>query len=212
MRRPVLGVVGAALLIISACIPPRPSPSPPSASPTSLTTPSAEPSRTAPASESPGPISSTGIAVDPALLDLLPVSVAGVPLRSDDVGAQQLAGEPSIAPFVSSLAIASAFGPLASDTVGDYVVVTVARLKPGLFGDLFYRGWRDTFDSAVCEQAGGVDGHAEAEIGGRQTYIGTCAGGVHTYHVHLPGQDVIVSMQGAGDGRFGERVVEGLNE
>jgi hypothetical protein len=30
--------------------------------------------------------------------------------------------------------------------------------------------------------------------------------------VHLPSQDVIVSMQGAGDGRFGERVVEGLNE
>ena len=44
------------------------------------------------------------------------------------------------------------------------------------------------------------------------TYIGTCAGGVHTYHVHLPAQDVIVSLQGAGNGRFGERVVEGLNE
>jgi hypothetical protein len=88
--------------------------------------------------------------------------------------------------------------------------VTVARVKPGLFGDLFYRGWRDTFDAAVCEQAGGVAGHAEAEIAGRQTFIGTCAGGVHTYHVHLPDQDVIVSMQAVGDGRFGERVVEGL--
>ena len=84
----------------------------------------------------------------------------------------------------------------------DYVVVTVARLKPGQFGDLFYRGWRDTFDAAVCEQAGGVDGRAEADIGGRQTFVGTCAGGVHTYHVHLPDSDVIVSMQGAGDGRF----------
>jgi hypothetical protein len=116
----------------------------------------------------------------------------------------------SIAPFVSSLAIAAAFGPPATDAVGDYVVVTVARLKPGLFGDLFYRGWRDTFDAAVCEQAGGVDGHGEAEIAGRQTFIGTCAGGVHTYHVHLPDHDVIVSMQAVGDGRFGEHVVEGL--
>jgi hypothetical protein len=146
------------------------------------------------------------------LLDLLPDAVAGVPLQADAETAADIAREESIAPFVSALAIAAAFAPPASDTLGDYVVVTVARPKPGLFGDLFYRGWRDTFDSAVCEQAGGVDGHAEAEIGGRQTFIGTCIGGVHTYHVHLPDEGVIVSMQGAGDGRFGERVVEGLNE
>ena len=55
-------------------------------------------------------------------------------------------------------------------------------------------------------------GHAEAEIAGHQTFIGTCAGGVHTYHVHLPDRDVIVSMQGAGEGRFGELVVAGLTE
>ena len=150
--------------------------------------------------------------MDPSLLELLPDAVAGIPLQPDEATANEIAGEASIAPFVSGLAIAAAFGPTATDTVDDYVVVTVARLKPGLFGDLFYRGWRDTFDSAVCEQAGGVEGHAQAEIGGRQTYIGSCAGGVHTYHVHLPDQNVIVSMQGAGDGRFGERVVEGLNE
>jgi hypothetical protein len=92
------------------------------------------------------------------------------------------------------------------------VVVTVARVKPGVFSDLFFRGWRDTFDSAVCEQAGGIDGNAEADIAGRHTFIGTCAGGVHTYHVHVPGRDAIISMQGAGPGRFGERVVEGLTE
>jgi len=148
--------------------------------------------------------------VDPALLELLPDAVAGVPLEPDEATAAEIAREPSIAPFVSALAIAAAFGPPATDTGGDYVVVTVARVKPGLFGDLFYRGWRDTFDAAVCEQAGGVDGHAEAEIAGRQTFIGTCAGGVHTYHVHLPDRDVIVSMQAVGARRFGERVVEGL--
>ena len=152
------------------------------------------------------------IALSAALGARLPDAVAGVPLQPDEATANEIAGEPSIAPFVSGLAIAAAFGPPATDTIGDYVVVTVARLKPGLFGDLFYRGWRDTFDSAVCERAGGVEGHAQAEIGGHQTYIGTCTGGVHTYHVHLPAQDVIVSLQGAGDGRFGERVVEGLNE
>jgi hypothetical protein len=91
-------------------------------------------------------------------------------------------------------------------------VVTVARLRPGTFGDLFFRGWRDTFDEAVCAQAGGVDGHAEADIADQRTYIGTCAGGVRTHHVHLPASDVIVSMQSAGPGRFGERIVAGLTE
>jgi hypothetical protein len=214
VRRPLVGLIAITLLVVAACLPPRPSPSPPPESPTPAATPSATatpPTSTGSADPS-GATSSTGIVVDPSLLELLPDAVAGIPLQPDEATANEIAGEASIAPFVSGLAIAAAFGPTATDTVDDYVVVTVARLKPGLFGDLFYRGWRDTFDSAVCEQAGGVEGHAQAEIGGRQTYIGSCAGGVHTYHVHLPDQNVIVSMQGAGDGRFGERVVEGLNE
>lgn len=199
-RRALAGVV-IAIAIAAACIPSRPSPtSPPSA-------PSATP---APASPTDVLSPAAAVVVDPALLELLPDAVAGVPLEPDEATAAEIAREPSIAPFVSALAIAAAFRPQATGTDGDYVVVTVARVKPGLFGDLFYRGWRDTFDAAVCEQAGGVDGHAEAEIAGRQTFIGTCAGGVHTYHVHLPGRDVIVSMQAVGDGRFGERVVEGL--
>ena len=155
---------------------------------------------------------SAAVAVDPSLLDVLPATVGGVPLRPDAETAAEIAANPSIAPFVSSLAVATAFGPRASGSIGDYVVVTVARVKRGLFGDLFYRTWRRTFDDAVCQRAGGVQGDAEATIGGRQTFIGTCAGGVHTYHVHLQGQDVIVSMQGAGPTRFGEHVVEGLNE
>jgi hypothetical protein len=201
-RRALAGVV-IAIAITAACIPPRPSPTTPAATPA--------PSPT-PAAASPTDVLSPGaaVAVDPALLELLPDAVAGAPLEPDEATAAEIAREPSIAPFVSALAIAAAFRPQRTDTVGDYVVVTVARVKPGLFGDLFYRGWRDTFDAAVCEQAGGVAGHAEAEIAGRQTFIGTCAGGVHTYHVHLPDQDVIVSMQAVGDGRFGERVVEGL--
>jgi hypothetical protein len=201
-RRALAGVV-IAIAITAACIPPRPSPTTPAATPA--------PSPT-PAAASPTDVLSPGaaVAVDPALLELLPDAVAGAPLEPDEATTAEIAREPSIAPFVSALAIAAAFRPQRTDTVGDYVVVTVARVKPGLFGDLFYRGWRDTFDAAVCEQAGGVAGHAEAEIAGRQTFIGTCAGGVHTYHVHLPDQDVIVSMQAVGDGRFGERVVEGL--
>ena len=189
--------LGPALLfgvvVLSGCIPPRPSPPP------------------TPAPPSPTPTRApTAVTAEVALRDLGPDTNAGVPVQEVAATAADIAGEGSIAPFVSALAVASAFGPPPTETLPDYVVVTVARLKPGLFGDVFFRGWRDTFDAAVCEQAGGVAGHAEAEIGGRQTFIGTCAGGVHTYHVYLPDQDVIVSLQGAGDGRFGERVIEGL--
>ena len=202
-----LTILLVVLMSLAACIPPRPSPTPPppTASPTPTTAPTGDAS-SSPAS--PG----AAVVVDPSLLELLPRDVAGVPLQPDAATAAEIAAEPSIAPFVSAIAIAAAFAPLATDANTDYVVVTVARLKPGQFGDLFYRGWRDTFDNAVCEQAGGVDGRAEVDIGGRRTYVGTCAGGVRTYHVHLPDSDVIVSMQGAGDGGFGERVVAGLTE
>jgi hypothetical protein len=191
------GVVAITVLLFAvACIPPRPSPTP---------------APTAPATPTPSPTSSS-VVVDPALLDLLPSDIEGVALKADPDTASEIAAEGSIAPFVSAIALASAFGPLATDTPGDYVVVTVARLRPGTFSDLFYRGWRDTFDAAVCEQAGRVDGHAETEIGGHQTFIGTCSGGVHTYHVHLPSQDAIVSMQGLGEGRYAEHVIAGLTE
>jgi hypothetical protein len=209
-----LGAGGLVVLfVVSGCIPPRssvsPTETPASVAPTS--SPTASPDRT-PSGTFPTAPTSAAVTVDPTLLDLLPDVVEGVSLQADERTAAEIAGEPSIAPFVSSLAIAAAFGPPASDVIGDYVVVTVAKVKPGLFGDLFFQGWRDTFDEAVCQQAGGVQGNVESEIAGRQTFIGTCAGGIHTYHVHLPDQDVIVSMQGGGPKRFGERVVEGLNE
>ena len=198
MRRFGPALVALTVVALTSCIPPRPSPTlpPPTATPTSTLAPTAS--------------ATAEVVVDPSLLDLIPDTVAGEPVQEDEATAAQIANERSIAPFVSAIAVATAFRSPQTDTLADYVVVTVARLKPGRFGDLFFRGWRDTFDAAVCEQAGGVDGHAEAEIGGRQTFIGTCSGGVHTYHVYLPDQDVIVSLQGAGDGRFGERVIEGL--
>ena len=207
MTRQRLALLALTVVVLTACIPPRPSstPTPTPVAPSPTSSPDRTPSGTFPTAPA-----SPAVAVDPTLLDLIPDEVGGVPVQADDATAAEIASEGSIAPFVSALAVAAAFGPPPTDAVPDYVVVTVARIKPGLFSDLFFRGWRDTFDAAVCEQSGGVDGHAEAEIGGRQTFIGTCAGGVHTYHVYLPDQDVIVSLQGVGDGRFGERVIEGL--
>ena len=208
--RSALAAVAVAGLVMAmtGCIPPRPTPSPPTAAPS----PSEAPATPTPVGSL---VSPTGVVVDPSLLEVLPPGIDGVPLTPDLDSAEAIAADASVAPFVAGIAVAVAFGPIPSDDAGDagdYVVVTVARLKPGLFGDLFFRGWRDTFDAAVCEQAGGVGGHAEAEIAGHQTFIGTCAGGLRTYHVHLPSSDIIVSMQSVGEGRFGERVVAGLTE
>jgi hypothetical protein len=197
----------AMLVVATGCIPPRPSPTP---APESTAAPI--PTVAPPTTSTGSPAGSSGLVVDPSLLDLLPPDVNGVPLDPDPDTAAEIAADGSIGLFVSAVALAAAFGPIATDTAADYVVVTAARLKPGTFDELFFRGWRDTFDAAVCEQAGGVSGHAESDISGHHTYIGTCAGGVHTYHVHLPASDVIVSMQGTGEGRYGERVVAGLTE
>jgi hypothetical protein len=196
-------VASAVIVVAAGCIPPRPSPSPATPPPT--------PAATAPSPTTPSP--AAGVTVDPALLAVLPDDIDGVPVAPDLESAAAIADEGSIAPFVSAIALATAFGPVATSGIGDYAVVTVARLRPGTFSDLFFRGWRDTFDAGVCEQAGGVGaGSAETEIAGHRTYVGTCVGGVHTYHLHLPRQDLIVSMQGLGPARFAERIVAGITE
>ena len=164
------------------------------------------------ASTSPAAAGPTDISVDPSLLALLPADIGGVALTPDPETAAEVAAAPSLGPSLSAIAVAAAFGPPASDAIGDYVVATVARLRPEVFDEAWFRDWRDSFDAGVCEQAGGVSGHAETTLAGHQTFIGSCTGGVHTYHVYLPRQDVVVSLQGIGPGRFGERVIEGLTE
>jgi hypothetical protein len=197
-------LLASALIVAAACIPPRPSRSPSTLPPTAA--PTASPAATASAA-------AAGVVVDPTLLELLPEAIAGVPVTADVESAADIAAEGSIAPFVSAIALATAFGPVATEGLSDYAVVTVARLRPGTFSDLFFRGWRDTFDAGVCEQAGGVEtGSAETEIGGHRTFVGSCVGGVHTYHLYLPASDVILSMQGVGPGRFAERIVAGITE
>ena len=190
-------------IVAAACIPPRPtlSPSTPPAT--------AQPTASTVATASPA----AGVIVDPTLLDVLPEAIDGIPVTADPETAADIAAEGSIEPFVSAIALATAFGPLATQQLGDYAVVTVARLRPGTYSDLFFRGWRDTFDAGVCEQAGGLKpGTAETDIGGHRTFVGTCVGGVHTYHLYLPAKDVIVSMQGVGPGRFAERIIAGITE
>lgn len=195
--------VGLAVVAIAGCGPT------PVTQPPTLAVATPVPSAIAPSAP---PATTSAIKVDDTLLDLLPPDIAGVALTADPATAADIAADPTLATSVMGVAVAAAFGPLPTDTMLDYVVVTLARLEPGVLDDTYFRDWRDTFDAAVCAQAGGIDGHAEAEIAGHRTFITTCGGGVRTYHVYLPTSNVVVSMQASGEGRYGELVVKGLRE
>jgi hypothetical protein len=157
------------------------------------------------------PAGTTGIAIDPNLLAVLPTQVDGVPLEADAATAADVTGDPALARSASALGVAIAIAPGASATA-DLAVVWVVQLRPGVFNEAFFRNWRDTYDQAACAAAGGVDGHAQTVIAGRETRIGTCAGGVRTYHIHLVDRDLLVSITAAGERRFGELVAAGLTE
>jgi hypothetical protein len=210
-RGALAATVVAAAVGVSAvgCIPPRP---PASAPPPSAVEPTASaadtPAPSTPGSTSPAsPSTAAGIVVDPALLDHLPPDIAGVQRTADAETAAEIARQPLLDTFVS--AIAMAIYP----SNPDYAVATVARLRPGVYDEAWFRDWRDTFDEGVCAQAGGVDtGRSELELGGRQVHRSACQGGVVIYHAWLPDSGTVVSVQGAGPLDMGRSIVSGLTE
>lgn len=180
---------------------------------TATTAPSASADPTgSPTAPSPVDSSSATVRVDATLLGHLPAVVDGVGAQPDAETAREVAGDAALQSQVDAIAIAIYVAPEASGSTSDYAVATVVRLRPGVFGDTFYRDWRDTFDAGVCEQAGGVSTRAETTIDERTVHIGTCVGEIRTYHVHLADDDVLISIQGFGERRLGERIVEGLTE
>ena len=207
-RTPIASVLFLASVAVAACGGPAPAVSPTAgvvATPTAETAPSAS---SRPSSPSPA----ASAAADLALLDTLPADIQGVALMRDlETTAEIIAGG-RLAPQVDALAVGVYLGPGSSPS-DDLAIANVARLRPGTFTDTWFRSWRDTYNEGACETSGGVAaGVAETEIGGRTTHIGSCIGGVHTYHVHLTGPDRVVSITALGEARFGERVVAGLTE
>ncbi len=147
------------------------------------------------------------VRIDPALLDVLPAEVDGNQLTESPEAETATASDPGVSRSVGRLAVA-----FVADREGlNWAVATVSALRPGLWSDAFFRDWRDTYDAGVCDQSGGVTGHAEADIGPRHVWIGTCANGVRTYHVHVDQGDLLVSVSALGDARFGEQLVAALN-
>ena len=173
----------------------------------------ASPTTTSPngSTVAPSAAPSTGIVVDDGLLALLPAEVGGVALTGDPVTAASIASDPDLAASAAAIAVAFAIRPGAS-VADDLAVASVVQLKPDVFDDAFYRSWRDSYDAAACASAGGVTGNAQAEFGGHETHIGSCAQGAFTYHVYLEDRNVVVSVTSVGPLRLGEQVVTGLDE
>jgi hypothetical protein len=169
-----------------------------------------------PAPTSPSPIAATAaptaagsaVAIDRSLLGVLPGDVDGLAITESPEGEASAA----TAPQLSSLATGFASGLIADPGGADWAFAVVIALRPGVMSDGAFRTWRDSFDEGACSQAGGVTGHAEAELGGRNVYITSCGGGVHTYHVWLAARQRLVSISAVGERRFGEQLMKGIRD
>ncbi|MEO5705055.1 MAG: hypothetical protein ABIZ52_02645 [Candidatus Limnocylindrales bacterium] len=157
------------------------------------------PSPTAPDDTSP-------IVLDAALLGYLPESVDGIAVTEDIDEAAAALTDPAL-PRIAS-AVAAAVAVDAGN--GNLVYAWIVRLRQGVFTDGDYRQWRDSYDEGACASGGGVVGRAEATIGGRQAFVTSCVSGLHTYHVWLNDQDILISASSIGAGRFGEKLLDGL--
>ena len=188
----------------------------------SSTSPSTAPSNAATAlvsaATSPAPIDSLGpppvatpddaapVTIDQSLLDILPAKIGTVAVTEDADAAAQAVNDPALDQIATGVDSA-----VAVDTGnGNLVLANIVRLRPGAFGAELYRQWRDSYDEGACAGSGGVVGHAEAVIANRQTYVTSCVAGMHTYHLWIEDQDILISASSIGADRFGEQLLTGL--
>ena len=176
-------------------------------SPSPIPSPTATPLPSTPVTPTPpGGSADVGIAIDATLLEVLPATVDGIAFAESADGEAEALGDPALAAVGERFAAALAVDPAS----GEFAYAVVVALRPGVMTDELFRDWRDSYDEGACSQAGGVVGRAEAHIGGRTVHIGSCAGGVRTYHVWLREPALLVSASAVGERRLGERLVEGL--
>jgi len=211
VRRAWIGAVFAITIVLAACASGAAAPSlttqgsSPAAATSGGPAPSAGPITTA--SQEPSSVGS--VAVDPDLLQHVPDQVDGLQLTYDPETTARVVNDPALARDASGLAIAIAVEP-GTSAAAELTVVSVVRLRDPSVDDAWFRAYRDSYDQAACSSAGGVSGHAQATIAGRQVFIGTGAGGAVIYHVRLADRSIIVSALSVGSRHLGEKVMEGI--
>ena len=161
-----------------------------------------------PAANATAPDDTTPISLDSSLLAVLPERLGDIAVAEDNDQAAIALSDPAL-PHIATAVDAAVAVDAAN---GNLVYAWVVKLRPGALTADAFRQWRDSYDDGACAASGGVIGAAEAELGGRTTYIGSCAAGLRTYHVWLEEADVLVSAASIGEGRFGEALIAGLRE
>ena len=192
---------------VAACQSPSSESPAPSSAPRSSAGPSLSPALAASPSS---PVSSATVVADPTLLSVVPDAGNGLERTYDPDTTAQVAADPSLGGDASGLAIALYRPTGAAPDSSDFAIVNVVRLRDPLANDEWFRSWRDTYDESACAQAGGISRHLQTDIAGRTVYIGTCAGGAHTYHVRVAGGAIVISITAVGESRLGETILERL--
>lgn len=152
------------------------------------------------------PDDSSPVELDRTVLAFLPETVAGVAVSESVVEATQALADPSL----QAMASAVDAGVAADAGAGNLVYAWVVRLRQGKFSDEVYRQWRDSYDQGACGGEPSIVGRAQATIDARTVYITSCAQGLHTYHLWLKDQGILISASAIGDGRFGEQLMDNL--
>jgi hypothetical protein len=164
------------------------------------------PSPTAATSADASPGGSPAVPIDPTLLAILPPTVGGQGITEVPEVEANLVTDPNLVANAGGLAVA-----LGVDiNSGEFAYVAVIQLKPLVFSNAFYLSWRQSYDAGACSQSNGLTGTSLSTIAGRQVFVGTCAGGATTYHVHLAGPDRLVSITSVGASHFGALILAGL--
>ena len=152
------------------------------------------------------PDETSPVVLDRTVLEFLPESVGGIAVTESVDEATQALTDPSL-PSIASTVDA---GVAADAGNGNLVYAWVVRLRPGKFSDTAFRQWRDSYDDGACSGPTGIVGRAEATIDARTVYITSCTQGLHTYHVWLDKQSIVISASAIGGGKFGEQLMDNL--
>jgi hypothetical protein len=152
------------------------------------------------------PRPSPAVPIDPTLLSILPATVDGQTISEVPEVEAGIVTDPSLVANATGLAVA-----LGVDlSSGEFAYIAVIRLKPLVFSNAFYLSWRQSYDQGACSQSNGVESTSTTTIAGRQVFVGTCAGGASTYHIHLTAPDRLVSITSSGTSHYGALVLAGL--
>ena len=153
---------------------------------------------------SPAPAESlVPVMIDASLLDVLPDSVAGIPVTQAADEAALALTDAALPRFATALDVGVAVDPKTANLVTAHVV----KLRPDAFTDELYRQWRDSYDVGACAAAGGVVAAAETTIDDRTVFVTTCSSGLRAYHLWLADQNLLISASSVGDARFGDVLI-----